>query len=99
MRHDRIDPPVPARWAVMLAEHRASLREILRLAAKHPRDLGLDACRVWAERQLRELLADAAYPSSIGDWGRNGKGPAIASQLHSARTFAELAERRERRAA
>lgn len=96
MRHD---PTQAVRWAAMLAEHRASLHEILNLAAKHPRDLGLDACRVWAERQLRELLADAPYPSSIGDWGRNGKGPAIASQLHSARTFAELAERRARRAA
>jgi hypothetical protein len=96
MRHD---PTQAIRWTHMVVEHRAALGEIVRLAERFPNDGALDGCRSWAKRTLQQLNADAPYPSSIGDWGRNGKGPAIASQLHSARTFAELAERRERRAA
>lgn len=87
------------RWDLLLNEHRAALAEIIRLAAEHPRDHGLDACRAWAVRQQLALTRDARNPrldqafSAIGTWGQNGKGPAIRSQLHSARTFAELARR------
>lgn len=94
------DPAKLQRWQLLLAEHRAALEEIIRLAAQHPSSGALDACRVWADRTLRQLNAEARDPridgrpfGSLGAWGQNGKGPAIRSQLHSARTFVEMARR------
>lgn len=91
--------PPETRWHLLLNEHRAALSEILRLAAEYPQCGALDGCRSWADRTLRQLNADARDPhltgthSDLGKWGQNGKGPAIRSQLHSARTFAEFARR------
>lgn len=94
-----ITPEKLQRWTLLLAEHRAALSEIIRLADQHPGNGALEGCRVWADRTLRQLNVDARNPrldqaySAIGAWGQNGKGPAIRSQLHSARTFVELARR------
>lgn len=94
-----INPEKLQRWTLLLAEHRAALAEIIRLADQHPGNGALDGCRSWADRTLRQLNIDARNPrldqarSAIGTWGQNGKGPAIRSQLHSARTFVELARR------
>lgn len=85
--------PELQRWQLMLAEHRASLHEIIRLAHDHARDHGLDACRAWAERTLRRLLSEERSPrfgpfGSTATWGRNGMGRAIDERLRSAREFA-----------
>ncbi len=91
-----------ARWQLLLAENRAALREIIKIAVRHPKHWTLRAHKAWAVAALHELDREAADPhltgtmGSIGRWGKNGHGPRIASTLSSARFWdAQLSERIE----
>lgn len=90
------------RWALLVADHTASFREVIRLAAQHPRDTLLAGYGRRAEAGLHALEAENAAPrisetspyGSLGEWGRNGRGPQIDMLVRGARSrAAELSAR------
>jgi len=83
------------RWAMIAAENRAALEEVVRLAGQFPNDCILADLGKRAKSGLAALASheqqprlDSAY-GSIGTWGQNGHGPKIRNMLSSARFHAD----------
>lgn len=83
------------RLAVLLAEHRATLNEVIRIADRHTQRSG-HAIILWelarnARLALSAIAKTEADPhltgthGSLGEWGQNGRGPRITGMLRSAR--------------
>ena len=80
------------RWALLVTDLTASFDEVIRLAAKHPRDGVLSSLRQRAEKGRAALAAHVATFSSephgfgsLGEWGPNGHAPKVRTLLVEAR--------------
>jgi len=89
------------RWSELLASHRASLSEVIDLAASHGGDFILRELGKQAASCMSALNREALNPyfpeprhgyGSLGSWGENGHGPRIRQMLDSARFRAACLE-------
>lgn len=78
-------------WSYLVEAHRAALERVLSLAEQHPDNIGLRMSSESATLWLGMLTDEAAHPSlgagpfgSLGRWGQNGFGPAIADMVRGA---------------
>jgi len=89
------------RWTELLASHRATLCEVIDLAAAHGGDFILRELGKQAASCLSALNREALNPyfpeprhgyGSLGSWGENGHAPRIRQMLDSARFRAACLE-------